>query len=101
MAGQRVVVEVPVENTGNLDLNGAEACATATGKAARWIKPGRCGRPGQISPATTLTARIPIRARRRAHGAYEVNIAIASTDGGSIESQLTLRVKSKRKRPGK
>ena len=99
-AGERVVVEIGIENTGNLDLNGAEACATAVGRAARWVKPGRCGRPGIVTAESGRTARIPIRAKRRAHGPYDVNIAIGSDDGGSAESALTVRVKS-RKRGGR
>jgi glycerophosphoryl diester phosphodiesterase len=96
-SGEKVVVEFGIENSGNLDLNGAQACATATGKAARWIKPGRCGKPGSVSPGSTLTARIPIRAKRKAKGAYGVSIAITSADGGSAESELTLRVKNEKK----
>jgi hypothetical protein len=47
-----------------------------------------------------LTARIPIRAKRRAHGVYDVSIEIASTDGGSAESALTLRVSNNKKHRG-
>jgi len=99
-AGERVVVEVGVANAGNLDMHGTLACATAAGKAARWIKPGRCGKRGRVVPGEPETARIPIRAKRRAGGNYAAKVELTSDDGGSVEQELTVHVKPKRKHGG-
>jgi glycerophosphoryl diester phosphodiesterase len=95
-AGKKVVIEVKIENVGNLDSAGVSACATAVGKAERWVKPGRCGEPGTIDAGSSLIARIPIQAKRKARGAYDVDLEVTS-DGGSAESALTLRVKNKKR----
>jgi len=100
-SGERVVVEVPVANTGNVDLNGTETCATAPGRANRWVKPGRCGKAHIVTAETTKTTRIPIRAKRRAKGAYNVDIDVRSEDGGSAEYTLKLKVKNKKKSKGR
>lgn len=96
-AGGRVVVEVGVGNAGNLDMHGTLACATAKGGAARWVKPGRCGNRGRVVPGRPEVARIPIGAKRRADGRYEVTVKLTSDDGGSVERPLTVRVQGKRK----
>lgn len=95
-AGKRVVVRVGVANVGNQDLHGTLACATTKGKARRWVKPGRCGNRHQVVPGEPEVARIPIRAKRRAHGRYEVAVELTSDDGGSVERGLTVRVAGKR-----
>ncbi len=97
-AGKRVVVETGIGNAGNQDLHGTSACATATGKAARWIKPGRCGLRGTVAPDAPETSRIPIRAKRRAKGKYEVTVELTSDDGGSAERTVTVRVIGKHKK---
>jgi len=96
-AGERVVVEVPVANTGNDDLHGTQTCATASGKAARWVKPGRCGKADLLMPATMRTTKIPIRAKRRAAGTYDVDVELTSADGGDATYALELKVKKRKK----
>jgi glycerophosphoryl diester phosphodiesterase len=96
-AGKRVVVEVPVTNAGNDDLHGTASCATAVGKAARWVKPGRCGQAGLVTPAEARTTKIPFRAKRKASGTYDVDIELSSEDGGDAGYSLKLKVKNSKK----
>jgi glycerophosphoryl diester phosphodiesterase len=96
-AGKRAVVRVGVTNAGNQDMHGTLACATAEGRAARWVKPGRCGKRGRVVPGEPEVARIPIRAKRRARGRYAVTVRLTSDDGGGTERELKVRVKGKRK----
>lgn len=99
-SGEKVVVEVPVENAGNVDLHGTRSCATAPGRARRWIKPGRCGKVGVVAAQMTRTMRIPIRAKRRAKGRYEVEIDVSSDDGGAERYRLRLKVKNRKRSMG-
>lgn len=96
-AGEKVVVEVPVTNTGNDDLHDTLSCAAATGGAGRWVKPGRCGKAGLLTPTTSKTTKIPIRAKRRAAGTYDVDIQLSSEDGGDASYTLKLKVKNRKK----
>lgn len=95
--GERAVVRVGVTNAGNQDLHGTLVCATAAGKARRWVKPGRCGNRHIVVPGEPEVARVPIRTKRRANGRYEVTVELTSDDGGSVERGLTVRVAGKRR----